>query len=327
MKVSDLMLDMATGDASIHDAYIQEAVGKINVSSAIFEAAYKISELPEGEEFLVVQEAAAAGLPTDPAGASACASEAVMQELKAFYDLMVETAKKIKQGAEKNIKLIMAIGKKYGVTAANGEDFEKSFAEPLSKAIADDKGKKLTLDEKRFLTAKYSERIVEAYGTGVSNFMSAYGLSFDNSTLNSNYASYKSKKGVNTFKDMQKNISYGVKQIDFDKAIDKNKHCTNRISASDIKEMIISLYEVTALSKAVIAVAGNASAKKTALNLATELCGKEDCDSKKVSRTLDNLNEDIKAGATKLASIADIITKAYTDSVYALTEALNGGAV
>ena len=44
MKVSDLMLDLATGDSSVHDAFIQEAAGKVAVSNAIFQAAYKISE-------------------------------------------------------------------------------------------------------------------------------------------------------------------------------------------------------------------------------------------------------------------------------------------
>ena len=322
MKVSDLMLDLATGDASMHDVYIQEAVGKINVSSAIFDAAYKISELPEGE-FLVVQEAADAGLPTDQEGAAACCNEAVMQELKAFYDLIVETAKKIKGGADKNLKLVMAIGKKYGVTAANGEDFKKTFAEPLAKAIADDKGKKLTIEDKRFLTAKYINAFAETYGLGVANFLSAYGMSFENSSLYSEYAPYKSKKEVTSFKAMLKNITYGVKLIDFDKVIDKNKHCTDKVSEYDIAEMICSLYEVIALSKAIIEVAGNASAKKTALNLATELCGKEDCEGKKVSRTLDGLNENIKKGTEKLTAIVDNITKSFTDSIYSLTETLN----
>ena len=53
MKVSDLMLDMSTGNASIEDAYIQEAFHKIKVSSGIFQAAYDISELEEDEVALV----------------------------------------------------------------------------------------------------------------------------------------------------------------------------------------------------------------------------------------------------------------------------------
>ena len=38
VKVSDIMLDLATGDASVHDAYIQEAMGQVKVSAAIYNA-------------------------------------------------------------------------------------------------------------------------------------------------------------------------------------------------------------------------------------------------------------------------------------------------
>ena len=62
-KYTELMLDIACGDASDEDAYIEQAIGKINVSNAIFALESKIAELPEGEEFMCVQEAADAGLP------------------------------------------------------------------------------------------------------------------------------------------------------------------------------------------------------------------------------------------------------------------------
>ena len=54
MKYSEMMINMACGDASKTDAYIQEAVGKINVANAIFALEYKISQLPE-DEFMCVQ--------------------------------------------------------------------------------------------------------------------------------------------------------------------------------------------------------------------------------------------------------------------------------
>ena len=83
MKVSDLILDMATGDASAEDVHIQEALGRINVSSSIFEAAYNISELPS-EDISFVQEAAdKQGLPTDKEGSVGVSVEAVNQELEA----------------------------------------------------------------------------------------------------------------------------------------------------------------------------------------------------------------------------------------------------
>jgi len=35
-KYKELMLDVGCGDASEYDAYIEQAIGKINVSNAIF---------------------------------------------------------------------------------------------------------------------------------------------------------------------------------------------------------------------------------------------------------------------------------------------------
>ena len=114
MKTSDLMLDMSTGTASAEDVNIQEAYHKINVSSGIFEAACNISELEE-EEVKCVQEAAAvAGLPTSKNEAIGAANSAVKEELSAYYDLIVSTAKKLKTTLDKNLKALAAVGKRYG---------------------------------------------------------------------------------------------------------------------------------------------------------------------------------------------------------------------
>lgn len=81
MKVSDIMLDLATGDASVHDAYIQEAMGQVNVSAAIYNAAKQISDCTDSERSQIVQEAADAGLPSDKEGSIALVYESVQNEL------------------------------------------------------------------------------------------------------------------------------------------------------------------------------------------------------------------------------------------------------
>ena len=58
MLFSDILLDLDTGDASMHDVHVKEAQGKINVASAIFEYAATLAECPENSAF--VQEAAEA---------------------------------------------------------------------------------------------------------------------------------------------------------------------------------------------------------------------------------------------------------------------------
>lgn len=81
IKVEDIMLDLATGDASHYDAYIQEAMGQVNVSAAIYEAAYEIAE-SNGEMDTVVQEACIeAGLPTNKEDAIELVYESCSREL------------------------------------------------------------------------------------------------------------------------------------------------------------------------------------------------------------------------------------------------------
>ena len=81
VKVSDIMLDLATGDASVHDAYIQEAMGQVKVSAAIYDAAKLIASLDDSERSQIVQEAADAGLPSDREGAMDLVYESVEREL------------------------------------------------------------------------------------------------------------------------------------------------------------------------------------------------------------------------------------------------------
>lgn len=313
MKFSDLMLDMATGDASMHDAYIQESVGKINVSAAIFETARKISELPDGE-FLVVQEAAEAGLPTDKEGATCVACEAVKQSVTAFYDLVAQTAKKMKAAAEKDMKALIAIGKKLGVSTDG--DFKQSFVPALSKAIlASDK--KLALPDKRFLKGKYSEDIADCYGNSMANFLSAFGVTMS-------VGDYKSRKDVSTFKDVKKNIAAGAKQANFDKTVNKDRHYTDTVSASDIEALAEAIFDVMNVSKAVAdATAGGA--KKNALTMVNSLCDKEDCNGHFVTRALEGIVDGIKTATENLTAITENTTKAFTDSVYALSAKMTRG--
>ena len=114
-KYTELMLDVACGDASEYDAYIEQAIGKINVSNAIFALESKIAELPEDGDFMCIQEAADAGLPANKADATGASCEAVRQQVVAFYDLVLNTAKKVKEACDKDMKLLIAFGKKNGV--------------------------------------------------------------------------------------------------------------------------------------------------------------------------------------------------------------------
>lgn len=321
MKFSDLMLDMATGDASVHDAYIQESVGKINVSNAIFDVAYKISELPAGE-FMCVQEAADAGLPTDPSEAASLCSEAVKQGLVALYDLTIQTAKKIKQSTEKSMKAIIAIGKKYGIDAPSGNDIDK-FASAVSKAIISDKsdnGKKIVLADKQFINGARAIGMGDDYTLAMVNILSGYGVRL-------NVGDITARRNIETLKDLYKNMSTGVKIVDYNKTANKGSFYVNTVKEADIYDFIIGLYELIACSKAVIEQAGSASVKKTSTDLITSLCENDKRNEKKVSRTVQSIMEDVKTGSENLTHFVDTAVKAFTDSTYVLSNIVNGTPV
>lgn len=187
MLFSEILLDLDTGDASMHDVYAKEAAGKINVASAIFEYAAKLAEMPENSTF--VQEAAEAaeeaGLPTKPEEGTGLATEAVAQELIAFYDVVVENAKKVKTAADRDMKAIIGLGKKYGIAASAAQqgNFMIAFAKPLAKALVRDfatnrKSKAaITFEKGIFPKAADSEKLIFAYGNCMARLAAVFGMS------------------------------------------------------------------------------------------------------------------------------------------------------
>jgi hypothetical protein len=329
MKVTDMMLDLETGDASTHDAYIQEAVGKVNVASAMFDLASKANAIANAEitdESMLIQEAADAGYPTDAAGTCGMACEAVKQSVSALYDLIAVSAKKIKESVNKDMKLVLTIGKKLGIDA-KPENFADGFAAPLATALTRSKVK---CDEARFLKSRYSTKIFTAYTKGITAFLMAFGLNitdvFKDPTIAKEVEkSFAGKNGPPaTFKAVESYMSDAGKLIKVEKIAGKDSHYTANPSKSDLYDLFVSLYIVLAVSDAVIGTAGK-SIKSTVMDRFNTLCGKEDCSSKKISKTLDSIGSDCKHWAANIENIADAITKCYTDSVYVLTAAVGAG--
>ena len=342
MKFSDLMLDMATGDASIYDAYIQEAVGKINVSHAYFEAAYKLTELPEGEDFLIVQEAADAGLPTNAAGATGVANEAVVQELNAFFDLIIATAKKVKQSADKDFKALVGLGKGMGVSVGDGGSV-RTFAENLANGVVNGRGKNagssvlrmhagsIELGSRKFLAAMYMKKLTKKYAQGMARYMNAFGMSIADAFNNDAIKAYvggapAGAKEGSGLHGVASSIAAGTGQI-----IDKsnttdhgNKYRTN-IAAKDIVDLVMCVYVVRVISDAVIQVGGSKGVKKNVsakIGAAMAAGGKG---KKSVSVVAHDLDENIKFATGKMDDVVKNIVTGYTDSVYALVEISNGG--
>lgn len=324
MKVSDLMLDLHTGTASMEDAYIQEAFHKIKVSSGIFEAAYNISELEE-DEIQYVQEAAAAnGLPTDKKGAIGAAGAAVKEELSSYYDLMVSTAKKLKTVLDKDLKALTAVGKRYGVSL-DMQDFVGGFVQPLCKEMFREE-RKFELSSKRFIKGKYAAKLAEDYGKGVSKSLYAFDLSIDTVFgeeaigLLIRRVNLDKKNKVSDMRDVASLLSDGGKLL---KSLDKvtaDAHYEQRIKEKDVASLCYSIYAVYKIADAIINEANETRAKKLAMHKLDQLCNEASGNNARIARSFDTVNEGIKEWSQNLMDVEQNIEKAYTDSCYLLLE-------
>lgn len=179
IKVSDIMLDLGSGDACVNDVYVEQAIGQVNVSSAIFTAceafAESYADLDDSERENVVQEAANAGLPTTPEGAVDCAYEALSNALiGTFRHFHSESAivQEAFTGATCPMKGIVAIAKKLG---ADPEKLKGVACDPASaKTIANALGKVKLAKGKRFVKAGAIKKITQKWINGTSLVLNAY---------------------------------------------------------------------------------------------------------------------------------------------------------
>lgn len=323
MKTSDLMLDMYTGNASAEDVNIQEAYHKINVSSGIFEAASNISELEDDEVKCVQEAAAAAGLPTSKNEAIGAANGAVKEELSAYYDLMISTAKKLKSVCDKNLKALAAVGKRYGVSL-DMQNFVSGFVQPLCKEMFRE-DKKFDLTSKRFIKGKYAARLAEDYGKGISSSLYAFDLSVDTvfgeEAIGLLIRRVNLKKNtVKDMKDVAALLSDGGKLL---KSLDKvtaDKNYTERVTIKDVTSLCYSIFSVYKIADAVINEASDTRTKKLSMHKLEELCDGASKDNKRIARSCESINEGIKEWSNNLMDVEKNIEKAYTDSCYLLLE-------
>lgn len=326
MKFKDLMLDLATGDASSNDPYIAEAAGQVKVAASYYEAASMINELVEFNELEVVQEVAAADLPTDAKGSAALGCTAVKKGMEGLFKVIRETADKVRKQAEKDMKVLLTIGKKYQVSAPTGnKNITSDFAEPLAKALFDKNNKKIELPKLQFLKVKYADEIAKNYVKGMCSFVHAYGYDISeifkdqviSKELNKNYCKSGS---CDSLKCVAEALSDGAKLIKFDE-ITKEKHYTDAVKPTDIVGFTTSLYMIIAVSTAVCdALKGEDSSVKSMLDSLFEDCNE---DEKKIAKPVAKIGDNMKEWTTDVQNVTNTIAKAFTDSVYSLSEAIS----
>ena len=325
MTVTELMLDIASGDASEHDVHIQESLGHINISARQFAAAYSISDYPDDLPSIIVEAAANAKLPTDKGEAKEVANTAVIQGLSAFYNLMIATAKKVRAATERELRAYAALGKKYGINF-DKHNFLTGFLNPLCSAVEKD-GLLGKLDDRSFIKGKYAARMVENYGKGMANLMSGYGLSIDNVFGDSVVGlivrnNFSGKKTIKDLRDVESNMSTGGKQLNFDKTLDKKTHYQDYVKIVDFKMLAISIYALSKISESIIVTLGNASTKKTAMDNIKKLFNEASDGNKRVVRSVESISDGTKEWSDNLSKLTTNMTGAFTDSSYELLKML-----
>ena len=325
MTITELMLDMASGDASEDDVHVQECLGHINISAREFAAAYSISEYPGDLPSIIVESASKANLPTNKDDAKEVANTAVIQGLSAFYNLMIATAKKVRAATERELRAYIALGKKYGINF-DKHNFLTGFLNPLCSAVEKD-GLLGKLNDRSFIKGKYAARMVENYGKGMANLMSGYGLSIDNVFGDSVVGmivrnSYSGDKTIKDLRDVESNMSTGGKQLNFDKTLDKKTHYQDYVKIVDFKMLAISVYALSKISESIIVTLGNASTKKTAMDNIKKLFNESSDGNRRVVRSVESISDGTKEWSENLNKLATNMTGAFTDSSYELLKML-----
>ena len=325
MTITELMLDIASGDASEDDVHVQECLGHINISAREFAAAYSISEYPGDLPSIIVESASKANLPTNKGEAKEVANTAVIQGLSAFYNLMIATAKKVRAATERELRAYAALGKKYGINF-DKHNFLTGFLNPLCAAVEKD-GLLGKLDDRSFIKGKYAARMVENYGKGMANLMSGYGLSIDNVFGDSVVGlivrnNFSGKKTIKDLRDVESNMSTGGKQLNFDKTLDKKTHYQDYVKIVDFKMLAISIYALSKISEAIIVTLGNASTKKTAMDNIKKLFNEASDGNKRVVRSVESISDGTKEWSDNLNKLTTNMTGAFTASSYELLKML-----
>lgn len=312
----DLVADMETGDACESDIQIEYAQHCIKCSNIIYESAAKNYELPDGREFACYMEAADVGIPAKSANAAGVACEAINKELGAYLDAVVETAKKVKSSGEKNLKALIGIGKKVGVSIS--ENFEGNFAAPLGKAVVNNG--RLQLNSKKFLKSRTTCKLAKCYAKGMAYTLSAYGISITGNMngIAKDFGSVGDVRGsVSSLKDVESRISDGGRAMNTHGA----EGTVDSIKAGDITDLAMAIYTVINVADAVLKACDGGS-KKNAIAMIKSFCGEDG--GKKITRTMDAINGDISKYMEDLKGLGTAVTTGFTDSIYALMESIPG---
>lgn len=313
MKFTDLMLDYATGDACQQDAYIQEALGQINVSNAIYESALEIMDLDASEMKYVQEAAMAAGLPTNRSDALECAQEAFSRSAKGFLNLLQQTNSKVASAADKSWQAICGAAKLTKVPENLRDNDLDEFAAATAHRIvqkADNDGTPMSRGFKNGTSLRTRAGI---YMKSIQDILPSFGLKGDKG--NSVVREYVALSDTDyTEGDLNKFIvalEYATA------ALDAPINTTNYVTESDIADYIKTSYNLKNFCTGVASALSNESVKNSGAEYAAQNSGNG-------VRSQQSMAQ-MRRSANKVVTATTNLTKALNDSGYAIGEALNRG--
>lgn len=325
VKVSDIMLDLATGDASVHDVYIQEAMGQVRVSAAIYNAAKQIAMVDDEDRCDIVQECAEAGLPSDRDGAIALACEAVEREIIGTCRHLYSESAKIATNATKEtspLKAISALAKSLGVKQKM--DYSKDYAVTLASAAVKNKDIK-TSGGPKFCKASSAKRIAKSFIQSVSLLCNAFCIDtsvlFDDETVRTVVpapVSAKPRKGSSGDSEcsldfISDTIANAGKHLDATTLSDSDY--TTSISKNDIATVITCNFAVAKVSDFVHKKFGNDGKRVESL---VKKCVKKCAGKGNIPAAAEDISSVVNKVNKDLFLVGGNVIKAYNDSISAL---------
>ena len=323
MKVSDIMLDLATGDASVHDAYIQEAMGQVKVSAALFDAAKQIATAKDGEIDSVVQESVtAAGLPVDKEGALELVYESVEHEILGLSRQFYTEMAKIDERATKPTTPYAAMNAMArGLGCEMKLDGSLEYAMEYAKAVSEGKKETKLKSGTRHLKGKAAEKQTGNLIQGACILANALGID-TKSFLESKSIKAVVPGGLSTSAGKDEDgktccsLNFCVKTIAsadkfIKKATFKESDFTTSPTPDDIAKVHACDTAVSKLASFIKSKFGEDGAKIEAR--VKKACAS--CNKKKISDAAEELNEKNDANVSKVVEVAKHLRAACDDFI------------
>ena len=313
MKFSELMLDYATGDACPQDAYIQEALGQISVSNAIYESALEIMSADKKELAYIQEAATEAGLPTDRDEALDVAQEAFVRSSNGFLNLIQQTTSKLGASADKSWKAICGAAKITGVPDELKDEGLNKFATATAKSIAK-KAKKDGISLSRGFKDGTSFRTnAGLYMKSIQDMLPAFGLK---SNMNGSVVTEYAVAGESSY--TEGDLNKFIITMEYATAsLDRPVLESYDPSIADLTDYIKTAYTLKTFCESVTNALSDDSTKKSASAYAAQNAG----NGVRSQAAMDTMQR----AARRVVSSTNALSKSLNDSGYGVGESINGG--